>query len=202
MLSNLRIQWRSGAGVVLQAFMSQKAVRFCHKEILLRKYSFIVEQSHKPPSHRSKRVKCPSQRPLREAKPTGPKGIILFGFPPKEVESVRTWLSGVNLRVVSGDGILRRSSPVSEALHLLTSSVIPVEEEGEMLTFFTRVVLFSGLSGEEMQGLVEVWEDALSDGQISYGYITTHMMEDSIERVLIKIISASDENDMKNVSTR
>jgi len=75
---------------------------------------------------------------------------------------VRTWLSGVNLRVVSGDGILRRSSPVSEALHLLTSSVIPVEEEGEMLTFFTRVVLFSGLSGEEMQGLVEVWEDALS----------------------------------------
>lgn len=90
------------------------------------------------------------------------QGIILFGFLPKEVESVRTWLSEVNLRVVSGDGLLRKSSPVSEALHLLTSSVLPVEEEGEMLTCFTRVVLFSGLSGEEMQGLVEVWEDALS----------------------------------------
>mmetsp|Transcript_3715 Transcript_3715/g.7603 ORF Transcript_3715/g.7603 Transcript_3715/m.7603 type:complete len:102 (-) Transcript_3715:357-662(-) len=73
MLRNLRIQWRSGAGVVLQTFMSQEAVRFCHKERLLREYSFIVEQSHKPPSRRSKRVKCSSQRPLREAKPTGPK---------------------------------------------------------------------------------------------------------------------------------
>jgi hypothetical protein len=88
------------------------------------------------------------------------QGIILFGFPPKEVESVRMWLAEVNLMVVSGDGMFRKSSPVSEALHLLTSSVLPVEGD-EVLTCFTRVVLFSGLSGEEMEGIVEVWEDAL-----------------------------------------
>ncbi len=134
---------------------------------------------------------------------------------------MRTWLSGVNLKVVSGDGVVRKSSSVSEALELLTSSTLPVEK-GEMLSCLTRVVLFSGLSGEEMEGLVDVWQDALStlnlpynlihsypkyvflagNGQISYGYVTTHMMEESVDRVLIKIISASDENDMGNLPTK
>ncbi len=86
---------------------------------------------------------------------------------------MRTWLSGVNLKVVSGDGVVRKSSSVSEALELLTSSTLPVEK-GEMLSCLTRVVLFSGLSGEEMEGLVDVWQDALSTLNLPYNLIHSY----------------------------
>ena len=92
------------------------------------------------------------------------QGILLFGFPTKEVKAVQSWLSGAGIKVVSGDGLLNRASSVSDAVGLLESTDLESSTDNaeDVFTGFSRVVLFSGFSGSIIEGLVDVWREELS----------------------------------------
>ena len=79
---------------------------------------------------------------------------MLFGFSKPEERSIYDWLSQANIKVVSGK--VSSKSTVADALDLLQDTQ-KEEMQGESLTVFSRVVLFSGFSGEEIEGLVEIW---------------------------------------------
>lgn len=90
------------------------------------------------------------------------KGIILFGFPSEEVEMIKSWLSGSNVKVVCGQPALQRTSSVLDAMRLLSSEGTFDYSLDENFVCFSRVVLFCGLRGEVMEGLVEIWDKGLS----------------------------------------
>ena len=83
------------------------------------------------------------------------QGILLFGFSKPEEESISNWLTEANIKVVSGK--ISSKSTVADALDLLQASHREDVMLGESLTIFSRVVIFSGFSGEEIEGLVEIW---------------------------------------------
>jgi hypothetical protein len=80
---------------------------------------------------------------------------LLFGFSKPEEESISNWLSEANIKVASGK--VSSKSTVADALDLLHDTWIEDEMQGESLTVFSRVVFFSGFGGEEIEGLVEIW---------------------------------------------
>lgn len=90
------------------------------------------------------------------------KGIILFGFPSEEVEMIKSWLSGSDVKVVCGQPALQRTSSVLDAMRLLSNEGAFDDSLEEKFVCFSRVVLFCGLRGEVMEGLVEIWDKGLS----------------------------------------
>lgn len=88
------LQWRSGAGV-LQG-MRQKAC-LSHKRTLLPKYNCISDKRiHTSPVQRYRRVKCPSQKPLREAKPAGPEVSYSRVFRSEHLADMDNWQSSID----------------------------------------------------------------------------------------------------------
>ena len=98
------------------------------------------------------------------------KGLILFGFPPGEVKKIQSWLARTDLKVVSGEEALHRSSSVSHAVRLLPDENFSSNSEQDSFTCFSRVVLFCGLGGEVIEGLIEVWDGKLSTCHNHYSF--------------------------------
>jgi hypothetical protein len=98
------------------------------------------------------------------------KGLILFGFPPGEVKKIQSWLARTDLKVVSGEEALHRSSSVSHAVRLLSDENFSSNSEQDSFTCFSRVVLFCGLGGEVIEGLIEVWDGKLCTCHNHYSF--------------------------------
>lgn len=129
----------------------------------------------------------------------GPPGILGFGFADEELVKLQRHFEPVDLRVVSGAVACRKGATVSDAVGLLTpESALSGElfTRGELFTCFSRVVIFCGLPGEVIEGLIEVWPmDLCESNLISFAYFAESMAGGDLEATLLKIIKASDAND-------
>lgn len=75
---------------------------------------------------------------------------------------IKVWLSGAGLLVVSGEQALDKSCLVSDAVNLLSDEISIRDPPGNTFTCFSRVVLFCGLPGKTIEGLIEIWDEDLS----------------------------------------
>jgi hypothetical protein len=129
----------------------------------------------------------------------GPPGIIGFGFSDDEITRLQEHFRGAELRLVSGRAACRCGVTVGEAASLLEAGNEDVQGvTGDRFECFSRVILFSGLPGGVIEGLVEVWPGELTSGLISFAYLSSHMMGSDLETTLLKIIKASDANEEDN----
>eukprot|EP00890_Picochlorum_soloecismus_P000806 jgi/Picsp_1/1726/NSC_05199-R1_---NA--- len=166
------------------------SIGFVKKSVGMKKILQRLDISHRCRSEENHAI------PLRTALPEGPRGILLFGFSKPEEENISNWLSVAGISVVSGK--VSSNSTVADALDLLQGTQKDDEMHGQSLTVFSRVVLFSGFSGEEIEGLIEIWNHDICKGIVSFGYVSRRILQKQIDKVLIEIIRASDENDISN----
>ena len=139
---------------------------------------------------------------LSEDDSPGPPGILGFGFGEKELMALQRHFEGAEIRIRSGDSVCRKGATVADALALLTLDEGTASEScAEAFECFSRVVLFCGLPGEVIEGLIEVWPTQLCASQlISFAYCSRSMMDSNLESTLLKIIKASDANDMNDMN--
>ncbi len=134
---------------------------------------------------------------------SGPPGILGFGFGEEEIAGLQRHFEPVELRVVSGAAACRKGATLADAVDLLSTEAGPAGESskaGEQFMCFSRVVIFCGLPGEVIEGLIEVWPADLCESElISFAYFAESMAGGDLEGSLLKIIKASDAHDMEGV---
>lgn len=134
-------------------------------------------------------------------KAEGPPGIVGFGFDYRELSKLRRHFEPIELVVVDGAAACVKGATVADAAALLTGGSGPFPSSkklgtGESFKCFSRVVLFCGLDGDEIQGLIEVWPMELCDSElISFSYLASSMLRSDLEATLLKIIKATDANE-------
>ncbi len=140
---------------------------------------------------------------LSQAVASGPPGILGFGFGEEEIVGLQQHFEPVELRVVSGAAACRKGATLADAVDLLSTEPGPAvasSETGEHFVCFSRVVIFCGLPGEVIEGLIEVWPADLCESDlISFAYFAESMAGGDLEGSLLKIIKASDAHDMEGV---
>lgn len=140
---------------------------------------------------------------LSQVVASGPPGILGFGFGEQELANIQRHFEPVELRVVSGAAACCIGATLADAVRLLSTEAERAgesSEAGEKFICFSRVIIFSGLPGEVIEGLIEVWPAHLCESElISFAYFAESMAGGELEESLLKIIQASDAHDMEGV---
>ena len=146
---------------------------------------------------------------LAEVVASGPPGILGFGFGDEEMVSLQRHFEPIEIRLVSGAAACRKGATLADAVRLFddrSTEAGPVgissESAEPLLLFapFSRVVIFCGLPGDVIEGLIEVWPTELCESElISFAYFAESMAGADLEGILLKIIKASDAHDMDEI---
>ncbi|KAL4516295.1 hypothetical protein Ndes2526A_g03729 [Nannochloris sp. 'desiccata'] len=160
-----------------------------------------------PVTNRKYQAKAPlkpqNNQDLSVAPAFGPKGIMLFGFDPKEEETIRTWLSEV-LVVLSFKGV-SSDPPSSGSVSTLEEAMIKLgrvelsRETPNLSLEYTLneypplerpVILFSGLDGSDTIGLLEAWQEFTGIERPAAATAVVGVMKKRLSSLLADILRA------------
>lgn len=94
------------------------------------------------------------------------QGVLLFHFSKESSLAVHRWISGIDatLPVVSCSCPITSDLRLSDALKQLENAKSSSEYNGGGKLDDRPIAIFSGLNGEEVEGLVEFWREFTGEG--------------------------------------
>ncbi|BDA49671.1 hypothetical protein COCOBI_14-2910 [Coccomyxa sp. Obi] len=158
-----------------------------------RKAQTLTYEVHSPRLHRSPSIRTAQVTDLKlSSVAVGPRGMLLIGFSKKDGEAVAAWMqqmeAGFAVSYCTKDML---KGTVLDALSQGDATTFRIESHTVIAEPLPRLVILSGMSGEETIAIAEHWEMFTGTSPPMMATLVENLMQTYLEDAIMDIVKSS-----------